>query len=299
MRRSQIRHGALLRRGSRAALDLSTRIRSLLPIATVVGTLLRSGRARRGPRRRTWTGVLVGRRTTDTRRALLALITAGLSVTGIAACSAGQANPGTTLAPVDSSASRSEALSTATDASSSLGSGTAAQPTDGGSRSETTPQTPESTSSEPTKMPWSNLDLSPDQVREAQAALDAYVGYRRVSDLTFTDPRRDWASEIYEYAADPVASNLVKFVRDPAFQQGSGEGRTIIDPRVTEVGTGTVELSDCVDNTASIFVDANGNSLIAPDAPGFYRRHPATVSVSQIDNRWLVTSVVNDFSVQC
>ena len=233
----------------------------------------------------------------DPRRAALGLALVGLSVIGVAGCTSEQATPGTTLAPVSSSgAAVSQDPVSAADTSRTSVTKTSNEPT------------PNTDRSGPGEFPATSVDLGEsttpgsyaEQAADAESALIAYRGYRAAIDLSLTDPTVDWTSEIRTYSADPAASDWLNFLQRPAIQTGRASGSTTISPTVAAVEPALVTIHDCVDTTAVVFVNAEGENLLSPDQPGSYRRHPVTTQVAKYeDSRWLVSFITEDYAARC
>ena len=61
-----------------------------------------------------------------------------------------------------------------------------------------------------------------------------------------------------------------------------------------------VEIVDCVDKTATDYLESNGGSVKAPDQAGSYFRHPSNVQMVQLqDGRWAVSFTTDDWSETC
>lgn len=218
-------------------------------------------------------------------RGLPVLASMLVAVFAVAGCTSTTTTDDTTASPSDSVASSSTS-SPATPPP------TTASPSSAGATTSTTSSNPLPT------------DLTPDQVAQAQAAITAYEGYTQLIDQAFTDPGRDWSTEIAKWATDPEKSKFLETMAGTAALGQYGDGALVIDPRVVKVEPGVVTLLDCVDATNAGFYDKTGNSIKAPNAPGTYFRHPSTVTVADFQggdqgHQWLVLTVADDYTTTC
>lgn len=245
----------------------------------------------------------MGRPTRGARRGAVTAALVALAITGTVGCSSEQANPGTTLPPVTSSATLETSAATGTPVTTSESSTPSAAvstvistPSAAAGSSEASSE-PSAASSD---APWAGLELTDAQVADAEAALAAYRGYVQAVDAMLADPTKDWSKEANQFAAEAPASEVLAFMARPTVQSGHGIGRTKINPKVFSVEPSLVVINDCVDSTDSTFVDSQGNSLLSADVPGSFRRHPAMIQVGHFDDgRWLVAVIVNDVSTKC
>lgn len=142
-------------------------------------------------------------------------------------------------------------------------------------------------------------DLTPDQVADAQAALAAYRSYWQVVDQAVADPGQDWTAQLAAVAIGPEYDQALKDFSQTAAKGQRAVGTTHVEPVVTKVEPALVTVTACVDKSNTDFLDANGNSIKAPDSPGSYFRHVSVAQVGQFDTRWLVTNTTDDWYQTC
>ncbi|AZI57744.1 hypothetical protein EH165_05865 [Nakamurella antarctica] len=204
----------------------------------------------------------------------------------------------TTAPTITSATTTSTATPVVTSAPTQATAITTAPTADNSPRSETTANSPESIEPSPNSPLPANL--TPEQALDAQAAIDAYVGYNRFVDQAFATPGDDWSAEAAKWAADPEKSDLLRSLAGTAALGQYGDGAIAIYPRVTQVQTGLVDMAVCVDSTSAGFYDKDGASIKAPDAAGSYFRHPSKVQVAKYEpGVWLVTSTTSDYTTSC
>jgi hypothetical protein len=206
------------------------------------------------------------------------------ALVALVACTSNPADPGTSSTPVPP-ASASPVVSpssvpTSTPSSSSV------KPTP----SVADPTTPN---------PWPD-NLTPEQVADAQAALALYAQFQAVIDRAGANPSRDWSTEIEGVATAAAKNDLVLAIAQTAENGQRTTGSTAISPSVVGVEPGLVKIVDCVDASAADFLDSSGNSIKAPDAPGYYYRHSASAQVVELqDGTWRVAIAVDDWATPC
>lgn len=155
------------------------------------------------------------------------------------------------------------------------------------------------TTTTPSSTPWPP-ELTPDQVIQAQAALATYTAYWKVIDEAIADPAQDWTPQLMTVATDPELDLALQDFAATAAKGQRATGVTGVEPVVTKVDSGLITIRACIDKTATDFLDANGKSIKAPDAPGAYLRHVSTVQVGQFGaGEWLVTNTSDDWSTTC
>lgn len=155
------------------------------------------------------------------------------------------------------------------------------------------------TTAAPTSTPWPP-ELTPDQVTQAQAALATYTAYWKVIDEAIADPGQDWTPQLTTVATDPELDLAMQDFATTAAKGQRATGVTGVEPVVTKVDPGLITITACIDKTATDFLDANGKSIKAPNAPGSYLRHVSTVQVGQFGaGQWLVTNTSDDWSTTC
>ena len=144
------------------------------------------------------------------------------------------------------------------------------------------------------------MDLTPDQVTQAQAALAADSAYWRLIDSAGMQPGADWAAQISEYASGPEKATMLTTLAETAARGQRTVRQTLISPVVTGVQPAQITIYDCIDKSQTDFLDSSGASIKAPNAPGSYIRHPANVQMAQLqDGRWQVVLVSDDWSKSC
>jgi hypothetical protein len=147
--------------------------------------------------------------------------------------------------------------------------------------------------------PWP-ADLTPEQVTDAQAALDTYMKYQELVSRAGGEPGRDWTAEVSAVATAVAQQQLIELLGQAAAQGLRTTGELQIVPRVVSAEPGLVGIGACVDATSADFLDPNGQVITAPDAPGTYRRHTASAQVVQLtDASWRVAQAADNWNVQC
>lgn len=158
---------------------------------------------------------------------------------------------------------------------------------------------PPTTEAPSTTNPWPDTFTS-EQAADAQAAVDALMGYSALIDAAFAEPGKDWSEEIKKWAGDPARTEFVNAIRGTAELGQYGTGTVGVYPTVSNVEGAVADIAVCFDSTDVGFFDKNGSSIKAPDVPGSYLRHPAQVEVARYaSGAWLVTTVVDDYSKTC
>jgi len=147
--------------------------------------------------------------------------------------------------------------------------------------------------------PWP-VDLTPDQITQAQAAIAVYKAYWGLIDRAGAEPGANWTEKVSEYASGPEKATMLTTLAETAARGQRTVGETLIAPVVTDVQPAQIVISDCIDKSHTDFLDSEGVSIKAPDAPGSYIRHPALVQMVQLqDGRWQVVLVTDDWSKTC
>lgn len=203
--------------------------------------------------------------------------------------------------PTSETTSSAESALTSASQSPTVTSGAAVTlPTDEPSvTTQTFEVTEPTTETPPTTNPWPDT-LTPEQAADAQAAVDALMGYSALIDAAFADPGRDWSEEIKKWAGDPARTEFVNAIQGTAELGQYGTGTVGVFPTVTNVEGAVADITVCFDSTNVGFFDKNGSSIKAPDVPGSYLRHPAQVEVARYaSGAWLVTTVIDDYSKTC
>jgi hypothetical protein len=134
----------------------------------------------------------------------------------------------------------------------------------------------------------------------AQAAIAVYRSYWKVIDEAIANPGQDWTPKLSTVATEPELGLALQDFATTAAKGQRATGVTSVEPVVTKVDPGLVTITACIDKTATDFLDANGKSIKAPDAPGSYLRHISTVQIGQFGtDQWLVTNTSDDWSKTC
>lgn len=77
-------------------------------------------------------------------------------------------------------------------------------------------------------------------------------------------------------------------------------GTVQVEPSVTQVQPGLVDIESCVDSTNVGLFNSSGQSIKSPNAPGTYFRAPSKAQVGEFEGgAWLVIAVADDHSVTC
>lgn len=158
--------------------------------------------------------------------------------------------------------------------------------------------TPTASSAE-SKLGVTDTPSSDPTAAAANAALDAYRGFRA-------------AQVAAEATADARNKDLSKYAGDKALAQERAnllqlaeagivvKGRPVFNPKVVDVALGdspVVTIMDCVDTTNWRPVyKATGKSAAAPGQP---RRVMATALARPYDDRWVITELTTDRSRSC
>jgi len=215
------------------------------------------------------------------RRMVAAVISVVLAVV-LASCSNHSAGPGTGSTSASSAAPPTPSVAGVSTSSASSASTSAV-----------------ASSAQAALNPWPS-SLTPTQVADAQAALDAYGRYQALVGVAGADPGRDWTAEISVVATAVAESQLVEALTQTAARGQRTAGSAQISPVVASAEPALVIIQDCVDSSSPDFLDSNGNSIKAPDAAGTYYRHPASAQVVQVlDGSWRVALAPDDWSTTC
>jgi hypothetical protein len=221
-----------------------------------------------------------------TRRVGAGLVSVVLAAL-LSGCSNDSADPSTSAASASSAAPPTPSVAAVSTTSST----TAVLPT-----SDTVTAASSDGSSPP---PWPST-LSADEVAAAQSAITSYRSYWRTMDRAVAQPGDDWTDEISMYAKGPAKAGALETLSDLAAGNYRVVGSTGSTPQVIKVSPGNVEIVDCVDKTATDYLDSNGGSVKAPDQAGSYFRHPSNVQMVRLqDGRWAVSFTTDDWSGTC
>lgn len=216
-------------------------------------------------------------------RARLLIFSAALALT--AACTAQGASPTPNDPPTAATGSAS-ALSASQSSSATISSGVPQPTASSGSASP-----PTSTNDATTSGPGS---------AESEAALAAYRGFYALISRAYADPSADWSKEVKQWATGPAADQFLAGLAGMAQKGQYASGEVRVEPTVTQVQPGLVDIQSCVDSTDLGLFDKDGQSIKAPNAPGSYFRRPSQAQVGQFEGgAWLVVSFADDFSVSC
>ena len=107
---------------------------------------------------------------------------------------------------------------------------------------------------------------------DAQAAIDAYVGFFQTVDQGFADPGRDWTSQVAQYATGPAKQGLLTALEQTALRGQHGTGATQLFPVVDSVEPALVKMTVCLDSSKSDIQDSSGTSIKSPNVAGTYWR---------------------------
>jgi hypothetical protein len=147
--------------------------------------------------------------------------------------------------------------------------------------------------------PWP-ADLTPEQVADAQAALEVYTRYQTLINQAGADPGRDWTAEISAVTSAVAEVQLNEALAQTAARGQRTSGESTISPTVLSAEPGVVVIRDCVDSSGADFIDANGKSIKAPDVEGSYYRHVASAQIIQVqDGTWRVAFTTDDWTTKC
>ena len=147
--------------------------------------------------------------------------------------------------------------------------------------------------------PWP-ADLTPEQVVDAQAALATYRRYQEFVDRAGREPGKDWTADISAVTTAVAKQQLIDLFAQMAAKGLRTTGQVQIDPKVSSVEPANVVIDACLDGTNADFLDANGQVITAPDAPGTYRRHTGSAQVVKLDDgTWRVAIAVENGDVRC
>lgn len=166
----------------------------------------------------------------------------------------------------------------------------------------TAPGGPQSTSSghASPSTPSSDATTSVPASADSEAALAAYRGFYALISRAYADPSADWSEEVKRWATGPAADQFLAGLAGMAQKGQYASGEVRVEPTVTQVQSGLVDIRACVDSTDLGLFDKDGQSIKAPDVPGSYFRRPSQAQVGQFEGgAWLVVSFADDFSVSC
>lgn len=150
-----------------------------------------------------------------------------------------------------------------------------------------------------TPNPWP-ATLTPEQVTDAQAAIEGYRDYWKMVDVAIAQPTQDWTEQVQQHTDGPAQVALMETLGRLVERGRYASGTTSVNPVVVDVQPGLVVISDCVDKTATDILDPTGKSVKAPDAPGTYFRHQASANmIETIDGRWVLALGTDDWSQTC
>lgn len=138
------------------------------------------------------------------------------------------------------------------------------------------------------------------QIADAQAAVEVYRRYWALSDRALADPNTDWTQQIATVADGTAADFLLDDIHSLAEAGRHTTGHTAIEATVVKAGPANVQLTGCVDVSGTDVVDANGQSVKAPDGPGTFERFQTATQVGQVQSgAWLVTVDTFDRNSTC
>lgn len=147
--------------------------------------------------------------------------------------------------------------------------------------------------------PWP-ADLTPEQVVDAQAALEVYTRYQDLVNRAGSEPGRDWSVEASAVATAVAEDQLIDVLKQIAAQGLRTSGTSTISPKVITAEPALVVINDCVDSSDADFIDPSGQVITAPNAPGTYYRHAASAQVVQLaDGTWRVAIATDDWNTTC
>ena len=209
-----------------------------------------------------------------------------VTVAVLTACTSNSADPGTTsTSPTPTSGAAPSSVSASSTPATSPAS----------SFVKPTPSVAEPTNPNP----WPD-DLTPEQVADAQAAIEAYRGFWTTVDLAIAQPGQDWTEQIALVATGPTKASLLENLAGLTDRGRHATGTTGVAPEVTEVQPGLVVIADCVDKTSTDLLNLAGESVKAPDAAGTYFRHLSNVQMIETSaGRWVVALTTDDWSMTC
>ncbi len=214
------------------------------------------------------------------------VVVVAATLVALTACTSNSADPGTTSNSVPATSSPVTSSRPATSASATSPLSSFVKPTP----SVVDPTTPN---------PWP-ADLTPEQVTDAQAAIEAYRKYWKMVDIAGTQPGSNWIEQVSSVATGPAKEGILQTLSQLADRETQATGTTAVFPEVVNVEPGVVVISDCVDKTATDLLDSAGRSVKAPDAPGTYFRHAVTAQMVQTnDAHWVLAIKTDDWSQTC
>ena len=214
------------------------------------------------------------------------LAVAAAALIALTACTSNLADPGTssTAAPSTSGAASTSVPATSVPVTSPSSSSLKPTP------SVADPTTPN---------PWPD-GLTPEQVADAQAAIEGYRQYWRLVDTAGAQPSSNWTDQFSLVATGPAKESILRTLSLLVDRQTRATGTTGVSPEAVDVQPGAVVISDCVDKTDTDLLDSAGKSVKAPDAPGTYFRHPASAQMVQTtDAHWVLAIKTDDWSQTC
>ena len=119
-------------------------------------------------------------------------------------------------------------------------------------------------------------------------------------DVAIARPTEDWTEQVQQHADGPAQAALMEILGQLVERGRHASGATSVNPVVVDVQPALVVISDCVDKTATDIVDSTGKSVKAPDAPGTYFRHQASVNmIETADHRWVLVQKTDNWSQTC
>ncbi|RIJ78733.1 hypothetical protein D1871_01995 [Nakamurella silvestris] len=115
--------------------------------------------------------------------------------------------------------------------------------------------------------PWPE-SFTGDQVVAAKAALAAFQGYAKVTNLAYRSPgSRDWTAAVQRYAADPESSTLLGSIEGLKQADLHLEGSIdYLDTRIVAADVAHVRVTACVDRSLAHIVDKAGAESVEPPA---------------------------------
>lgn len=115
--------------------------------------------------------------------------------------------------------------------------------------------------------PWPD-SFTADQVVAAKAALAAFQGYTKVTNLAYRSPgSRDWTAAVRRYAADPESSTLLGSIEGLRQADLHLEGSIdYLDIRIVAAEVSHVKVTACVDRSPARIVDKTGAEAVEPPA---------------------------------
>jgi hypothetical protein len=164
---------------------------------------------------------------------------------------------------------------------------------DGGDPAETGGSSPSPATAEPSP----TMDPREEQAR--REVLEVYDGFREASIAAAATADYE-STELAEYVAQPLLGTLLHDLQLMSDASIHNTGRPTWSPTVTAVRfdttppTATIE--DCLDVTAWLVVDENGESL--PTSTGL-TRYVVVAQAKQVDDRWYIYEAEANRSQAC